>query len=165
MTARQFSIVVPLVWVFAAHAVPADAQTSSATLNVTIAPLARLSVSANAVTFPDADPDVIPQVPAVGGDLAITAKSRVTPGSVVLLTVQATDDLRSGVDLIPVSALSWTASGVGFVAGTLGTGPVTLASWSTSGVRSGTQAWSFRNLWTYATGTYSASIVYTLSAP
>jgi hypothetical protein len=117
------------------------------------------------VSFPDADPDLVAQVPALGGPISITAKSRATPASQVILTVIASDDLRSGIQTIAASAITWTVTGGGFQPGTLSTTPVTVAQWTGSGVRSGTQQLMFLNLWTYATGTYTASLTYTLSAP
>jgi hypothetical protein len=155
-----------IVWAFAAFVAPAEAQTSTATLSADIGTLAKLTLSTATVSFPDADPDLVPQIPSLGGPIAITAKSRATGASQVMLTVVASDDLRSGLQVIAASAITWTATGPGFQPGTLSqTTPVTLAQWTGSGVRSGTQQFMFRNLWTYATGTFTASLTYTLSAP
>jgi hypothetical protein len=144
----------------------AGPETITATLSANLTTLAKLTLSATTLTFPDANPDIAPQVAAVEGPLSITAKARATAGSQVLLTLQATDDLRSGIQTIAASAITWTATGAGFVPGTLSkTTPVTVAQWNGSGVRSGTQTLMFENLWTYATGTYTCSLVYTLTAP
>jgi hypothetical protein len=163
--ARHFVIAV-MVWTVVAPGTRAAAQTSTATLSATIGTLARLTLSATSVSFPNADPDTVPQVPAAGGPLLITAKSRATPGAQVLLTVLATDDLRSGISVLPISNITWTATGSGFAAGTMSkVAAATVAAWTGSGVRSGSQQMYFRNVWTHPTGTYTASIVYTLSAP
>jgi hypothetical protein len=155
-----------VVWVSAALAAPAEAQTSTATLSADIRTLAKLTLSAASVSFPDADPDVVGQIPSLGGPIAITAKSRATPASQVILTVVASDDLRSGIQTIAASAITWTVTGAGFQPGTLSKAtPVTVAQWTGSGVRSGTQQLMFQNLWSYATGTYTASLTYTLSSP
>jgi len=155
-----------IICALAALAAPAGAQTSTATLSADLRTLAKLTLSTNSVTFPDADPDGVPQVPATGGPITITAKSRATAGAQVILTVVASDDLRSGVQVIGASAITWTATGAGFQPGTLSkTAPVTVAQWTGSGIRSGTQELMFRNLWSYATGTYSLSLTYTLSSP
>lgn len=141
-----------------------EAVTVAAT--AVVAGLTKLSLSTAAISFPDADPDTVPSIPAGGGPIAITAKARATPGAPITLTVEALDDLRSGTDVIPASALTWTATGPGFVDGTVVRGTAqTLASWTTSGVHTGTQAYWLRNLWTYATGTYTLTLVYTLTAP
>ena len=154
------------LWAVAVPPAPAAAQTATATLSANVNTLAKLTLSTASVSFPDANPDAIPQVPSSGGPISITAKSRATPGAQVLLTVQASDDLRAGVTVIAASNVTWTASGAGFVAGTLSkTTPVTLATWTGSGTRTGSQQWFFRNLWTHPTGTFSATILYTLSAP
>jgi hypothetical protein len=155
-----------LVGALVARAAPAGAQTSTATLSADISTLAKLTLSTSSVTFPDANPDVTPLVAAAGGPITITAKARATTGAQVILTVIASDDLRSGIQVIDASAITWTATGAGFQAGTLSkTAPVMLAQWTGSGIRSGAQQLMFRNLWSYATGTYSLSLTYTLSSP
>jgi hypothetical protein len=155
-----------LAWALAALAAPAGAQTATATVSADIQALATLTLSTTSITFPDADPDVTPQVPSAGGPITITAKARATTGAQVILTVVASDDLRSGIQVIDASAITWTATGAGFQAGTLSkTAPVMLAQWTGSGIRSGTQQLMFRNLWSYATGIYSLSLTYTLSSP
>ena len=160
-------VLVLLPWLLAALApAGAGAQTATATLSASVLPAARLTLSSTSLTFPDADPNTVGQVSALGGPISITAKGRASQGAQVILTVLASDDLRSSVNVIPASALTWTASGPGFTGGTLNkTTAVTLGLWSTSGVQTGTQTWLFRNLWTYATGTYTVVVTYTLSAP
>lgn len=138
----------------------------SATLSSSMPPLARLSLSANNLNFPDADPDLVPQIPSSGGPITITAKARAQSGGMVTLTVQASDDLRSGVDILPVSLITWTASGPGFINGTMSrTSAQLVATWVGSGVRSGTQTFRFENRWTHPSGIYTVSLVYTLTAP
>lgn len=155
-----------LAWTIAASPARAAAQASTATVSANVGTLAKLNLSTASASFPDADPDLVPQVPAAGGPILITAKSRANPGVQVVLTLQAADDLRSGVNIIPASNITWTATGTGFVAGTLSkVAPVTVAAWSGSGVHSGSQQLYFRNLWTHPTGTYTVSLLYTLSAP
>ena len=145
-------------------AAPAGAQVATATLNADLPAFAKLSFSANSIVFPDGDPDVLPMLDA--GPVTITAKARASAGATVSLTVQAADDLRSGIDTIPADALTWMASGPGFTAGTMSrTSPQLVASWSGSGVRVGTQSYRFRNRWTYGSGTYTTSLLYTLTLP
>jgi hypothetical protein len=148
--------------------VVADAagQAVSATFSSSMPPLARLSLSANNVSFPDADPDLVPLIPAAGGPVTITAKARATPNELVTLTVLAADDLRSGVNVLPVSLITWTASGPGFVNGTLSRSAAQLvATWPGSGVRAGTQTYRFENRWTHASGVYTVTLTYTLTSP
>lgn len=153
-----------LILVVAAGRVPA-AQTSTATLNASINSVARLTLSSAALTFPDADPDAVPNIQASQGPITVTAKARTSPNGTVTLTVRATDQLRSGLNTIPASSVTWVATGGGFSGGTLSeTTAQTAATWTGSGVRTGTQTFFFRNLWSYATGTYTLTITYTLSA-
>jgi hypothetical protein len=133
---------------------------------VTVAAVAKLSLSSTTLSFPDANPDLVPAIPSTGGPITITTKVRATPGTTVTLSVQSSDDLRYGTATIPVSAVRWTASGNGFRHGTMNrTVAQTVATWVGSGARAGTQAYSLTNSWTYATGSYSTTFVYTLSAP
>jgi hypothetical protein len=163
---RSLGLAAVVLVMAAAAAFAQTTRTASATLSATVVPLARLTVSSNTLAFPDADPDTVPSVPGVPSPITITAKARALPGSTVLLTVQATDDLRSGVDTIPASAISWTATGPGFVPGSLSRNtPRTVASWSGPGTHAGSQSYTFANSWSYATGTYSLSLVYTLTVP
>lgn len=144
----------------------AAAQSATATLSAPVTPLARLSLSTNSLSFPDADPDLVPQVQAAQGPVTITAKARAAPGGVVTLTVQAGDDLRSGITVLPASLVTWTGSGPGFVAGTLSTASAQIvATWSGSGVHTGSQTYLFENRWTHPTGTYTVTLLYTLSVP
>lgn len=149
----------------AAGPAPAVAQTANGTLNAAMNGLARLSLSSAAITFPDADPDTVPNVPASQGPIGVTAKARTSVNGAVTLTVLAAGQLRSGVNTIPAANVTWTATGPGFSGGTVSaTTPQTLGTWSGSGVRTGTQAFLFRNLWTYSTGTYSVTLTFTLTA-
>jgi hypothetical protein len=155
-----------LAWTVAAPATRASAQAATATVSANVSQLAKLNLSTANASFPDADPDLLPQIPTTGGPILISAKSRATPGMQVVLTLQAADDLRSGVNVIAASNITWTATGAGFVSGTLSKlSPVTLATWTGSGVRTGSQQLYLRNLWTHPTGTYTVSLLYTLSAP
>jgi hypothetical protein len=144
----------------------AAAQSATATLSMPLPSLARLSLSANSLTFPDADPDLVPHVPALQGPVTITAKARAPQGDVVTLTVQASDDLRSGITVLPASLVTWAGSGPGFVSGTLSASAAQLvATWTGSGVHTGTQTYLFENRWTHPTGIYTVTLVYTLSVP
>ncbi len=166
---RSASVAATLLGILALAA-PSSGQAASDTVTVAasamVGGLAKLALSTSAISFPDADPDTVPFIPAGGGSITITAKARASPGATITLTVEAQDDLRSGTDTIPASALVWTASGPGFGDGTVVRGAAqTVAAWTSSGVRTGTQLYTLRNLWTYATGTYTLTLVYTLIAP
>lgn len=150
----------------AAASVGADTRSVSATAKVTVAAVAKLSLSSATLSFPDANPDMVPAIPSVGGPITITTRVRATPGSLVTLSVQSSDDLRFGTATIPASAVRWTATGNGFVDGTMNTAVAQIvATWVGSGARAGTQAYTLANSWNYATGSYSTTFVYTLSAP
>jgi hypothetical protein len=144
----------------------AESVSRTATATVTIGGLAKLTLSTTALAFPDADPDTVPAIPAAGGPITIAARARTTMGNLVTLVVQAGGDLRSGLDAIPATQLRWTAAGAGFVGGTMSHSTAQLvASWAGSGAWTGTQSYALVNSWNYPTGTYSATLTYTLTAP
>jgi hypothetical protein len=154
-----------MLWL-AAGVRPSAAQqiTDTATLNATFSGLARLTFSSSNISFPDADPDFVPSIPAVQGPITITAKARTSPNGAVTLTVQSSDDLRSGVNTIPASHITWTATGPGFTNGTLSAAaPQLVGTWIDSGVRTGTQTFFFKNLWSYPTGIYTLTMTFTLT--
>jgi hypothetical protein len=147
-------------------AVVVEAQSSLAVLLVNLPTQARVSFSANSVMFPDADPTSTPFVPGVPGAITISARARVPRNAQLTLTVQSTDDLRSGVTVLPAALITWTATGPGFAGGTLSRSAAQLVGrWTGSGVRIGTQSFRFENRWTHPIGTYSATLVYTLASP
>jgi len=150
-----------------AAAAPAAAQTSrTATLVAAVDSLAKLSLSALTISFPDSDPDTVPQVQASGGPVTVVARARAGPGAQVTLTVTAQDDLRSGTDVIPASAVTWAATGPGFADGTLAAGVAqTAGAWGNAGQHTGTLTFRLANAWTYAAGQYSMTMTFTLSAP
>jgi hypothetical protein len=151
----------------AAGTTPAAAQqvTATETLNASFAGIARLTFSSSSVSFPDADPDAVPSVPATQGPITITAKARTTRNGTIALTVRASGALRSGVNTIPAGNVTWTCTGSGFSNGTLSsTAAQVVATWTGSGVRTGTQTFFFKNLWSYPTGIYTLTMNYTLTA-
>jgi hypothetical protein len=147
--------------------VPVFAQqtaTDTVTVSAVVSATAKLTLSSNTVSFADADPDTTPSISAAA--ITIGAKAKTAGGSAVTLTVEADGPLTSGSDTIAESNLTWTVTGSGFSAGTMGSGvAVSLGSWTNSGNRSGTQTYVLANSWNYATGNYSMTVTYTLSAP
>jgi hypothetical protein len=84
----------------------------------------------------------------------------------VTLTCLAEGDLTAGANTIAISNVTWTATGTGFVAGTMNkTTAQSAGSWTGPGARSGTFSFSLANSWSYDTGSYTAAITYTLTAP
>lgn len=152
-----------LVWTVPLRA---GTRTGSVNVSVTIAAAAKLILGGSTVSFPNADPDIVPRVPASEGTLTVTAKARTGSASPVTLTVLAADDLVSGPNTIAVANVSWTATGSGFLDGSLSRAAAqTVGSWIGPGERSGTQTYVLQNSWAYATGTYTVTATYTLTAP
>jgi hypothetical protein len=83
------------------------------------------------------------------------------------LTVVAGSDLRSGVDSIPISVVSWTSSpNPPYRDGVLSAAtPRVLASGLTHVLNTFTMSFSMANSWVYNAGNYGATITFTLAAP
>lgn len=148
---------------------PALAQgvNDTAAINVTVNVNARakLTLGTATITWADADPDTVATLSS--GAIAVDVKARTSAGSTVALTVLASDDLKSGTDSIVISNLTWTGAGANFVANGVSnkTTGQSVVSFQNSGARSGTQTYSLPNSWAYATGSYTATLNYTLVAP
>jgi hypothetical protein len=137
--------------------------TANVTATATVAAKARLDVT-GAVAFADADPETTTVIDA--SPINVTVRARTSPSETVTLTVIADGDLVNlDSQIIPIANLSWTAGGTGFVPGTASTAAVSVGSWSGPGTRTGTQTYRLVNSWAYATGTYSVTLTYTLTAP
>ncbi len=162
---RPAVLAIGIVVVVAAAAAAQGSRSRDVTATFVVTSQSSLKISSASLTFPNADPDTVGQIRASEGPLSVTVSSRSTPGSVINLSVQASDDLRSGLSTIAVSALTWTASGSGFVGGTMSKTAQTVGSWTTTGNTTGLLTFSLRNAWTYSVGNYGTTITYTLTVP
>ena len=133
----------------------ADAQT----LDLTIAPAT--------ITFAAADPDTTPSIAAPTVTVSYRVRNNAT--GAWLISLLAGGDLTAGAATIPITNVTWTASPTPrFQAGTLSsTLARTLASGSgnVQNPSTGTVVFRLANSWTYNVGTYSTSVVFTLTAP
>lgn len=135
------------------------------TINATVSAKAKLTLGVAAVNFADADPDSVPSISAGENPVSVTVKAQTGGSSAVTLSVQANGDLDSGTDTIDITNVTWTATGAGFVAGTMDTSAQSAGSWTGPGQRSGTFSYFLANSWDYPAGSYSQTVVYTLTAP
>jgi hypothetical protein len=144
--------------VLAAGLLPANAAAQR--LDISVTPLS--------INFPPADPDSTPVL--FSPPVQVTYRVRANPGGRPwTLSVLAAGDLISGAATIDISNITWVATPAPpFQNGTLSkTVAQTLAS-GTGNVAAGqTGSITFRlaNSWTYIAGTYTQTIVFTLSAP
>ncbi len=140
--------------------------TTNVTVNSAVGARASLVFGTTTIGFPDADPGTVSSIPATQNAVSVTASVRSGSSSVSTLQVQAAGDLTSGSDTIPISNVTWTATGAGFVPGTMNKATAqTAGSWTGPGQRSGSFSYFMANSWNYATGNYSVTVTYTLSAP
>ena len=154
--------------VFCGLAAPAGAFNTNAEVNIN-APLASsalLTITPSSINFPNADPDTVPSIPASENPVTVTANAQISKNQTATLTAIALGDLVSGSNTIPIGNVTWAASGSGFRAGTMSKTTSQLAgSWTKSGNYSGTFSFFLHNSWSYATGNYTQTVTYTLTAP
>lgn len=163
-TVRNGTMAAAAVLLFSSQLFAQASDTASVTISAAVNAKAKLTVSSGTLAFADADPTTTPLLSASA--LTIDVKARTSTSGNVTLTVLAGGDLTSGTDTIGISNLTWTATGTNFAAGTMSKSTaVSVGSWTGSGTPSGTQTYKLVNSWSYVTGTYSATITYTLSAP
>jgi len=154
---------------------PSQGQsTHNLLIQVNIAEWYDLSIGETAITFDDQ----APPVSATPGTVSIAANENsvsvrvfaiLVPGNSLQLTVNAPNDLTKGTGTdIGIEAISWTATGDGYVAGIMSkTTNVTAGSWSGAVFHwhPGTFDYLFaRDYTTQEPGTYSATVTYTLSS-
>jgi hypothetical protein len=147
----------------------AASDTKNLTINATVSSTAKLTLTGGPVNFPDADPDVTSTITSANV-VTIDAKAKTGSASAITLTCKANTDLTSGGNTIGIDQISWDGAdtiGTGFAAsGTMSNAAdIAVGGWTGSGARQGTQTYKLVNSWTYATGSYSAVVVYTLTVP
>ena len=126
-----------------------------------------LTLSPKVVTFPSSDPDTAPVVAAA--PVEISYRVQQNNRGTWLLTVRASGDLIAGGATVDISNVTWVAAPAPpFQNGTLSdTVEQTVASGSGNVNPAATGSITFRlaNAWTYTAGTYTQTVVFTLSAP
>jgi hypothetical protein len=138
------------------------ATTASGTISAAVATAASLTVSNANLTFNSADPETVSSIAPTQGNITVTAKARHAATGDVILSVKAGSALTSGTDTIAISNITWTGNGNMGASGTMATTDQQVGAWVGSGVRTGDLAFRLANSYAYATGTYSATITYTL---
>jgi hypothetical protein len=144
----------------------AATDTKSLTINASVVNAAKLTLGVGTINFPDADPDTVPSIAASENSVAVSCKARTGTSGGSTLTVLVGSELTSGSDTIAIGNVTWTASGLGYVAGTMNRSTAQNAgSWSGPGNKTGTFSYFLANSWAYAVGNYSATATYTLTSP
>lgn len=139
--------------------VPANAVAQKLELAIALSPAV--------ISFPSSDPDTVPLVTAP--PVQLTYRVRGNGKSPWSLTVLAGGDLLSGPSQVDISNVTWVATPAPpFQSGTLSK---TVAQRVASGIGNvnpdsiGSIIFRLANSWTYSTGTYTQTILFTLSAP
>jgi hypothetical protein len=149
------------------------ANTGTVNLKAEVTSIAELTLGATTIDFPATNPSTA----SITGVGTTTVLANVRTGSASTATLVAVGtDLTSGSDTIDISNVTSTYTRSGgstgfFTEGTpiaMAKSPgVTVATASTnaSGSYTGSFAWAMANSWSYADGSYTATITYTLTAP
>ena len=146
--------------------VPGEVVSRTFTLSTSITARASLQFGGLTISFPDANPESVLSIPASVNPISVTSNMRTGSSSTSTLSCLADGDLVSGGNTIPITNISWQATGNGYVLGTMSrTIGQTAGSWTGPGSRTGTFDYFLANSWSYVPGVYSAGITYTLTAP
>jgi hypothetical protein len=127
-----------------------------------------LSVSPAIISFPPADPDAFPVV--TSGPVTISYRIRGVPRNESWqITVLSSGDLLAGGTSVDISNVSWVATpSPPFRSGTLSKTVAQVVASGNGNVNptaSGSLTFRMTNSWTYSTGTYTQTLVFTLSTP
>ena len=130
-------------------------------------PRLELSISPTVITFTPGDPDVVPQM--MSAPITVTYRIRQAQGLNWQLTVLASGNLVSGPSTVDITNVTWVATPAPpFRNGTLNH---TVAQVLAAGVgnvnptATGSVTFLLKNSWTYDTGTYTQTVVFTLAIP
>ena len=147
--------IVPFLLVLLVPAAPALAQRLD------------LSLSPVVITFPSSDPDAVPLV--LAPPVQVTYRVRQNNNAPWSLTVLAAGDLMSGPSSIDISNVTWVATPAPpFQNGTLSKTVAQRVAAGNGNVNPdaiGSITFRLANTWTYSSGTYTQTILFTLSAP
>lgn len=126
-----------------------------------------IALSPTVISFPSSDPDAVPLVSAA--PLQLTYRVRANGNAPWSLTVLAAGDLLSGPSQVDISNVTWVATPAPpFQNGTLSKTVAQRVASGTGNVNPdsiGSITFRLANSWTYSTGTYTQTILFTLSAP
>jgi hypothetical protein len=152
--------------IFRLSAAGGATQTQTIALSTSIATRAKLAFGSSAMTFPSANPDSMPSVPANVNPVSVTSNARTGASQSVQLTCLAAGDLVSETSTISIENISWTATGAGYLSGAMNNLIAQNAgTWTGPGQHIGTFSYFFANSWYYTAGNYSTSVNYTLTVP
>ena len=128
-----------------------------------------LSVSPATISFPTADPDVVPTISAAPITVQVRVRQLVPIVGQWQLSVLANGDLVSGSSTIPVTNVTWNATPAPpFQNGTLSRTTAQRMAGGTANENpavNGSVTFRLANSWTYIAGTYTQTLVFTLSSP
>ena len=126
-----------------------------------------LTLSPRIVSFPSSDPDLVPIV--IAAPIQVTYRVLQNNNAPWSLTLLAGGDLLSGPSTVDITNVSWVATPAPpFQGGTLSK---TIAQRVASGTGNvnptsiGSVTFRLANSWTYTAGTYTQTVIFTLSAP
>ena len=127
-----------------------------------------LSLSPRVLSFPSADPDTVPVIAATPVQVTYRVRQN-DQGAPWSLTVLAGGDLTSGSARIDISNVTWVATPAPpFQNGTLSKTVAQRISSGTGNLNptaTGSITFRLANSWTYSTGTYTQTVLFTLSTP
>ena len=126
-----------------------------------------LTLSPRIVSFPSSDPDLVPIV--IAAPIQVTYRVQQNANAPWSLTLLAGGDLLSGPSTVDITNVSWVATPAPpFQGGTLSKTITQLVASGTGNVNPasiGSVTFRLANSWTYTAGTYTQTVIFTLSTP
>lgn len=128
-----------------------------------------LTVTPQTISFPSANPDTTPTISAAPITVTVRVRGLIPIIGQWHLSVLASGDLVSGPSTIAITNVTWVATPAPpFQNGTLSRTTAQRMAGGTGNVNpalDGSVTFRLVNAWTYTAGTYTQTVVFTLTAP
>ena len=136
-------------------------------INTSIETRCKIELSATTVSFTRFGPPAGAPIPQNEPPVTVIVKTTTRPSTKIYARIVVTGDLtdsKTGMT-IPAQSINWTASGSGFLSGSLSkANPQQIGSWNRSGTYQGTLTFTFQDNTSYSPGTYTLVVTVTVSA-
>jgi len=149
-------------------ALPAQsfAAESQKSVNISVRILPRVSLSLSHSHFSLVGSEDDPVITSQEGPMTVVAKGRTGPNQILLLTVQADQNLEGPRGSIPIQQIAWNARGEGMNnSSQLRLGKQVLGRWAKGGVHKGQVDFALKNDGKLLPGDYRGSVTLTLWSP
>jgi hypothetical protein len=135
-------------------------------INATVETRCKIELSTNMVSFTRFGPSTGAPIPQNEPPVTVIVKTTTRPSEKIYARIVTSGDLTEAKTggTIPAESISWTASGGGFVSGSLSkANPREIGNWKKSGTYRGTLTFNFRDDPSFSPGTYTLVVTVMVS--